>query len=407
MNWPSNQRQQWFHYCGKCWEPSEASSRISTASSLLSWRLSSCHLWGLFRKCHPSAARIMTGSAAQCPVLGDLTLTRRKKSTAFFVLGSCSTASKYGFIEYYSNRTRLYGNVRKTSNSFHGKFSVKASVSLHLCCAVSRIPLLKSSATSATLSSSQGVFLPEVFRAGLCRMHSARACWASAGYHWTVGSFGNFWQPRDSRVTLSASQSWRFTTAGPLWTRNRCHSESIRHYQTWWIVKHHQLISISTIYNTTIYYIYIILRIDHHETDQKSFVACILLALALSSMAASLATSTAALLAGCPSTRICPSPWSVPELVPKQGPLRVGFKAATCIAHGLISAAKAKPSGGKVTWKLVGTGWSWLIFDMLSLLSLSTTGPCRSRKGNEACTWHTELQGDLPAANSSWVAHCG
>ena len=37
--------------------------------------------------------------------------------------------------------------------------------------------------------------------------------------------------------------------------------------------------------------------------------ACILLALALSSMAASLATRTAALLAGCPSTRICPSPW--------------------------------------------------------------------------------------------------
>lgn len=77
-------------------------------------------------------------------------------------------------------------------------------------------------------------------------------------------------------------------------------------------------------------YHYIILRIityiDHHghETDQKSFVACILLALALSSMAASLATSTAALLAGCPSTRICPSPWGVPELVPKQGPLRVG-----------------------------------------------------------------------------------
>ena len=131
---------------------------------------------GLFQKCHPSAARIMTGSAAQCPVLGDLTLTRRKKSTAFFVLGSCSTASKYGFIEYYSNRTRLYGNVRKTSNSFHRKLSVKASVSLHHCCAVSRIPLFKSSATSATLSSSQGVFLPEVFRAGLCRMHSARAC---------------------------------------------------------------------------------------------------------------------------------------------------------------------------------------------------------------------------------------
>ena len=186
------------------------------------------------------------GSAAQCPVLGGPDTDEKKEIYSIFVLGSCSTASKYGFIEYYSNRTRLYGNVRKTSNSFHRKLSVKASVSLHHCCAVSRIPLFKSSATSATLSSSQGVFLPEVFRAGSAGC-IAQGLVSSAGYHWTVGNFGKFCQPRDSRVTLSASQSWRSTTAGPLWTETGVNSESIRHDQTWWIVKHHQLISIITI----------------------------------------------------------------------------------------------------------------------------------------------------------------
>ena len=76
--------------------------------------------------------------------------------------------------------------------------------------------------------------------------------------------------------------------------------------------------------------------------------------------------STAALLAGCPSTRICPSPWGVPELAPQTGSVASrgesgGFKAATCIAprpHFGCKGQAFRWNTSRGNWlELVEVGW--------------------------------------------------